>query len=147
MHKLVLCVIAVAALALAATPPNLSGKWTLNKDKSEFSRSAPDSMTATITDDGRKIHMVQTVNGNDIELNVERGVESVNHLGDMEMHTKLTVDGDRLLEDTTFNGPQGTLTRKSVITVSADGKTLIFDGNYDSPTGAFHEKIVLDKAD
>ena len=115
MHKLAVCLIAVAALALAATSPNLSGKWTLNKDKSEFSRSAPDSMTATITDDGRKIHMVQTVNGNDIELNVERGVESVNHLGDMEMHTKLTPVGSYPV---TITGTAGTLQQSSTVTIN-----------------------------
>jgi hypothetical protein len=149
--------IAAAALAITAAAwgadksPNLSGKWTLDKDKSEFARGAPDSMTATIADDGKKIHMVQTVGGPEgdrtTELNIERDVESVNHMGDMELRTKLRQDGAKLLEDTTFSGPQGTLTRKSVITLSTDGKTLTLDGSYSSDSGGFHEKIVLDKVD
>ncbi|MGA2181764.1 MAG: hypothetical protein ABSH47_01930 [Bryobacteraceae bacterium] len=157
MNRLFACFIAVTALAIAAPAPgadkspNLSGKWTLNKDKSEFARGAPDSLTAAITDDGKKIRMVQTVGGPEgdrtTELNIERDAESVNHMGDMEMRTKLRQDGAKLLEDTTFSGPQGTLTRKSVITLSADGKTLTLDGDYESPSGGFHEKIVLDKVD
>ena len=67
------------------------------------------------------------------ELNIERDAESVNHMGDMEMRTKLRQDGAKLLEDTTFSGPQGTLTRKSVITLSEDGKTLTLDAGYESP--------------
>jgi len=142
-----MCLVAVVALAFADKSPNLSGKWTLNKDLSEFARGVPDSMTAVLTDDGTKIHMVQTVNGQDTDLTVVRGEESVNRIGEMEMRTKLAVDGDKLLEDTTFTGPQGTVTRKSVLTMSPDGKRLTLDGDYNSPGGAFHDKIVLDKAD
>jgi len=157
MNRFFLYSIAVAAFALAAPAPgadqspNLSGKWTLNKDKSEFARGAPDSLTAVITDDGKKIRMVQTVGGPDgdrtTELNFERGAESVNRMGDMEMRTRLRQDGERLLEDSTFTGPQGTLTRKSVIALSNDKKTLTLDAQYDSPNGGFHETIVLDKVD
>jgi hypothetical protein len=138
-------------MAIAAQSPNLSGKWNLNKDKSEFSRGGPDSMTAAITDDGKKIRMVQTVGGPEgertSELNIERGAERVNHLGDREVRTKLRQDGARLLEESTFSGPQGTLTRKSTITISTDGKTLTMDSDYESAGGGFHERIVLDKVD
>ena len=157
MKRLFVCFVAGAAfVAIAAAlgadkAPNLTGKWTLDKDKSEFARGAPDSMTAAITDDGKKIRMVQTVGGPDgdrnSELNIERDVESVNHMGDMEMRTKLRQDGAKLLEETTFSGPQGGLTRKSVITLSGDGKTLTMNSDYTSPNGDFHEKIVLNKVD
>ena len=42
---------------------------------------------------------------------------------------------------------QGALTRKSVITLSADGKTLALDASYESPGGALRENIVPDKVD
>jgi hypothetical protein len=103
MKKLFVYFMAAAAFVLIAPAPgseqspNLSGKWTLDKDKSEFARGAPDSLNAVITDDGKKIRMVQTVGGPDgdrtTELNLERDAESVNHMGDMEMRTKLRRDG------------------------------------------------------
>jgi len=150
-----LTVAAALGIAMPASgsdkPVNLSGKWTLNKDKSEFARGAPDSMTAIIADDGKKIHMTQTVAGSDgertSELVVDRDNESVNHLGDMEMRTKLRQEGAKLFENTRFSGPRGELTRKSVITLSGDGKTLTLDSDYESPDGGFHEKIVLDRGD
>jgi hypothetical protein len=158
MNRLLVCFSAVAALAIASPvvwgadkSPNLSGKWTLNRDQSEFSRGAPDSLMAVITDDGKKIRMVQTVGGPEgdrtSELNLERDAESLNRMGDMEMRTKLRQEGAKLLEETTFSGPQGNLTRKGVITLSADGKTLTLDAVYESAGGGFHEKIVLDKVD
>jgi len=157
MNRLLACFVAVVAMAIVAPAsgadksPNLSGKWTLNKEQSEFARGAPDSLTASITDDGKKIHMAQTMGGPEgdrtTEFNIERGVESVNQMGDMEMRTKLREEGSKLMEDTTFNGPRGTLTRRSVITLSADGKTLTLDAEYTSADGGFHEKIVLDKVD
>ena len=55
-----MCLMAVAAFVIVAPalgadkPPNLSGKWTLNKDKSEFVRGTPDSLTAAIADDGKR---------------------------------------------------------------------------------------------
>jgi hypothetical protein len=142
-------------IAMTATgadkPVNLSGKWTLDKDKSEFARGAPDSMTAVIADDGKKIHLTETVGSPEgervVEMNMERDAESVNHSGDMEMRTKLRQDGARLLEETHVSGPRGELTRKSTITLSADGKTMIMDSDYESPDGAFHEKIVLERVD
>ena len=151
MKRFLVCFVAATALVVADKAPNLSGKWTLDKDKSEFARGAPDSLTATITDDGKKIRMVQTVSGpqgdRTTELNIERDAESVNRMGEMEMRTKLRQEGAKLLEESTFSGPQGTLTRKSVITLSSDGKTLTLDGDYESPSGGFHERIVLDKVD
>ncbi len=157
MQGLLCYLTAVAAMVIAASapgadkPPNLSGKWTLDKTRSEFARGAPDSLAAAITDDGEKIRMVQTVGGPEgnrtTELNFDRGAETVNHMGDTEMRTKLRQDGAKLLEDTTFTGPRGTLTRKSIITLSEDGRTLTLDAGYESPDGAFREKIVLDKVD
>jgi hypothetical protein len=123
----------------------------LDKTRSEFARGAPDLLVVSITDDGKKIRMVQTVGGPEgdrtTELDFDRGAETVNHMVDMEMRTKLRQDGAKLLEDTTFTGPRGTLTRKSVITLSEDGRTLTLDAGYESPDGAFREKIVLDKVD
>lgn len=157
MQRFLLYLTAVAAMVIAAPvpgadkPPNLSGKWTLDKASSEFARGAPDSLTAAITDDGKSIRMVQTVGGPEgdraTEIDFDRGAETVNHMGDMEMRTKLRQDGAKLLEDTTFTGPRGTLTRKSVITLSEDGRTLTLDAGYESPDGAFREKIVLDKVE
>jgi hypothetical protein len=157
MNRVLVCLIAVTAWSVAVPapgadkPPNLSGKWTLDKDKSEFARGAPDSLTAAITDDGKKIRMAQTLGGPEgdrtSELNLERDAETVNHMGDTEMRTRLRQDGAKLLEHTTFSGPQGDLTRTSVITLSADGKTLTLDASYESLGGGFHEKIVLDKVD
>ncbi len=150
MQKLLVCCAAAVALAAGADrSPNLSGKWTLDKDKSEFARGGPDSMTATITDDGKKIRLVQTVGGPDgertTELVMERDAESVNRMGDSEMRTRLRQDGARLLEETTFSRPGGDLTRKGVITLSEDGKTLTMEADYESSSGGFHEKIVLQR--
>jgi len=152
-----LCFIAAFALGIAITasgadkPVNLSGTWTLDKDKSEFARGTPDSMSAVITDDGKKIHLTQTVGGPEgervVEMNMERDAESVNRSGDREMRTKLRQDGSKLLEETRFSGPRGELTRKSTITLSAGGKTMTMDSDYESPDGAFHEKIVLNRTD
>jgi len=157
MNRLCACFIAAVALGMAITasgadkPVNLSGKWTLDKEKSEFARGTPDSMTAVIADDGKKIHLTQTVGGPEgervVEMNIERDAESVNHSGDMEMRTKLRQDGARLLEETHFNGPRGELTRRGTITLSRDGRTMTMDSDYESPDGAFHEKVVLDRAD
>ncbi len=157
MSKLLVYLVGVTALCFAVpasgadASPNLSGKWTLNAGKSEFARGAPDAMTAAITDDGKRIRMVQTLSGpqgdRTNDLTIERGAESVNHLGAVEMRTKLRADGARLLEESTFSGPQGTLTRRSAITRSPDGKTLTMDSDYESADGGFHERIVLDKVD
>ncbi|MGD0620358.1 MAG: hypothetical protein ABSB67_22195, partial [Bryobacteraceae bacterium] len=108
MQGLLCYLTAVAAMVIAASapgadkPPNLSGKWTLDKTRSEFARGAPDSLAAAITDDGEKIRMVQTVGGPEgnrtTELNFDRGAETVNHMGDTEMRTKLRQDGAKLLE-------------------------------------------------
>jgi len=157
MNRLLACFIAIIALGIATTasgadkPVNLSGKWTLDKDKSEFARGAPDSMSAVIADDGKKIRLTQTIGGPEgdrvVEMNMERDAESVNRSGDMELRTKLRQDGGKLLEETHFSGPRGELTRKSTITLSADGKTLTMDSDYESPDGAFREKIVLNRAD
>jgi len=149
--------IAAFALGIAMTasgadkPVNLSGKWTLDKEKSEFARGTPDSMSAVIADDGKKIHLTQTVGGPEgdrvVEMNIERDAESVNRSGDMEMRTKLHDDGAKLFEETRFSGPGGELTRKSTVTLSADGKTMTMDSDYESPDGAFHEKVVFNRAD
>ena len=135
----------------ADKPVNLSGKWTLDKEKSEFARGTPDSMSAAIADDGKKMHLTETVGGPDgervMEMNIERGVEALNHLGETEMRTTLHDDGAKLIEESRFSGPRGELTRKSTITLSADGKVITMDSEYQSPDGGFHEKIVFNRVD
>lgn len=149
--------VVMAGIALAA-PPDFSGKWVINKEKSNF-RFGPDGptpdMTMTIeqTADAVKVsqHM-STERGDfdrDFTLNPDGQTREMPWF--MNRPAKVTArwEGAALLVDSMAEMQggqmQGTMKTSERWQLSADGKTLTIDSKMQGPMGEFDSKRVMEK--
>jgi hypothetical protein len=164
MKKIVICAAAIMALsmlALAATKPNFSGTWTMDRARS-FGLPGNMTQVLTITQTAEKIEMETKL----IQPNNERTVKDTYNLDGKEYEFtptappnqtppkgKRTVNwlpGDKgitVTEVTTAETPKGPVTTQVVRkwTISAQGE-LVIDMYIDGPNGSFEAKRIFTKS-
>ena len=161
MKKIAICaaaIMALSVLALAATKPNFSGTWTMDRARS-FGLPGNMTQVLTITQTAEKIEMETKL----IQPGNERTVKDTYNLDGKEHEftpqappnqtppkAKRTVNwlpGDKgitVTEVTTAETPKGPVTTQVVRkwTISAQGE-LVIDMYIDGPNGSFEAKRIF----
>lgn len=148
----VLTALALTAAPLAAqTHPDLSGTWVLSIEKSQFSGlPAPQSRTDVIDhkDPALTIARTQVTPAGEVTTNLvfaADGQPHTNALGQGEMTSVLTWEGEELVMNSTLPTAQGDVTIVDRYRLSADGKTLTQHRKLLVPGQEFEQTLVLDK--
>lgn len=149
--------LALTALALTAVPlaaqahPDLSGTWVLSIEKSQFGAApAPQSRTDVIDhkDPALTIARTQVTPAGEVTSNLVFAVDGQPHrnkLGQGEMTSVLTWEGEELVMSSTLPTPQGEVTIVDRYRVSEDGKTLTQHRRLSVAGQEFEQTLVLDK--
>ena len=157
MRILIASLVVACSVALAAppsdqaNPPNVSGSWKTIIDKSTFPGTPPLQLTGVIKQEGDKMVVTQTTveaDGNSSTVTLEfntAGKLTINKIDGTELRTVMKADGGILREETDFTTPQSRFKRKSTMSVSPDGKTLIMDGIMYMNDGENKIKLVMQK--
>lgn len=138
-----------ATLASAVSPPDFSGKWTLNAKKSEFGDFAPltrltDEIVQTATE--LKIHRTQATEDHEVssDITYKFGEDKIVQLPAGENHTSARWEGSVLIVDLQIE----TSIRLHVVdrwSLSADGRELRIDRQYGNENGSVKQMLVLEK--
>lgn len=147
----------ITALALAA-PPDLSGKWVMNKEKSNF-RLGPDGptpdFTVTIEQTAEAIKVKQHMSSDrgdfDRDFTLTPDGQSREMPWFMNRPAKVTVKWDQAVllvqavQELQGGQMEGTMTTNDRWELSADGKTLTIDTKMQGPMGEWESKRVMEK--
>jgi len=144
----------ITTLVLAA-PPDFSGKWVINKEKSDF-RLGPDGPTPdfsmTITQSAASIDIKQKISTEQGEFEREYKLipDGQAHETPWFMNRPAQVtskwDGSVLVLEAVQETQEGDkATTKDRWELSADGKTLTMTSSMQSPMGEWNSKRVMDK--
>ncbi len=147
----VVVVLACSCLILAA-PPNFSGKWTLNKDQSDFRTrdgEKPDiTMTVEQTAEVLKVKQESSSEFMNREYSLKLNGEAQEVAGRGGRTSMVTPkwEGDVLLMTRVRENQQGEkMTSTEKWQVSADGKTLTIASKTPTPDGERESKMVFQK--
>jgi hypothetical protein len=112
------------AVAQGQTPPNLSGTWKCNIDKSNWGNSTPPpNLTVKISHKDPDMTMTQIIAGQSDQLRfVIDGRENTNDISQGTLKSKLTWERDVLVVETRVIDREVTLSDR--LTLSPDGKTI-----------------------
>jgi hypothetical protein len=138
--------------------PDFSGKWVLNKDKSEYTMgrggSTPD-VTMTVEQSGDTLKVHQRLSGEfgdrDTDYTLQINGQSQEIQGMMGQPAQATAkwDGNALVVETKQevqrDNFQGTISNTDRWELSADGKVLTISGKGSTPRGERVNKRVFDK--
>ncbi len=147
----------IATVAVAASP-DFSGKWVINKEKSNF-RFGPDGPTPDLTlaieqtADSIKVHQhMSTERGDrdrDFTLTPDGQTRDIPWFMDRTAKVTAKWEGSVLVLDVVMEmqGGQmeGTMKTNERWELSADGKTLTIDSKMQGPMGDFDSKRVMEK--
>jgi len=150
-------ILLVSSIVYAATP-DFSGKWVMNKAKSEF-RMGPDGPTPNVTlsvqQAADSIKVSQTFSGENGEFNQEFDlkingqVQEIQGFGNQPAKASAKWEASALLFDFTqeFQGgdASGTFKANERWELSADGKTLTIVTKLTGPMGEMNSKRVMEK--
>lgn len=161
MFKLISCLAFAASLVCAgqtsdseatAKHPNYSGRWKMNKEKSDFGKFKAPDMIIRVVDEHEptlNIHTIQTTDGksssSDVSYFVD-GRESGNVLSGRDATSKSFWDGSTLAIRTETTNSKGEATQMvDRWDLSADGQTLTITSHIETPNGEADLKLVCDK--
>ena len=143
---------ALAALAVAADKPNLSGDWKMNAAKSDFGPiPAPMSFTRKVTHAEPSITFEDTQLGtaagdqHDTRTYTTDGKQISYSANGADVKSGATWDGDALQVDSTASVQGMDIAIKDKITLSEGGKTMTDNIHIAAPQGELDFKIVFDK--
>ena len=143
---------ALAALAVAADKPNLSGDWKMNAAKSDFGPiPAPMSFTRKVTHAEPSITFEDTQLGtaagdqHDTRTYTTDGKQISYQANGADVKSGATWDGDALQVDSTASVQGMDIAIKDKITLSEGGKTMTDNIHIAAPQGELDFKIVFDK--
>ena len=150
----------LAAVALAAgttvpasaqKPPNLSGTWVMQPDKSDFGPMPKLERRSDVIDHHepkltikRTIAIAGTETTSNLVYTVD-GKPYKNKVGDTEVTSTLNWDGQTLVMVSTVPSPQGEGTINDRYTLAADGKTMTQQRTYSAQGQQLNQTIVLAK--
>ena len=142
----------MAAPALPAqSPPNLSGTWILQTDKSNFGPlPAPSKRTDVIDHQEPRLTMKRTGTGPQGDFTAELvfvvdGKPHKNTVSGNELTTTLKWDGPVLVMVSTTMSPNGEITLTDRLSLSEDGKTLTQSRTVDVQGQTFEQTAVFAK--
>jgi len=155
---MVLSVMVLLIAVVWAATPDFSGKWVMNKEKSEF-RLGPDGpvpdITMTVEQTADSIKVSQTFAGENGEFSQEfnlktNGVsQEIQGFANQPAKASAKWEGAALVVDISqdFQGgdASGTFTVHEQWGLSADGKTLTIVGKFTGPMGEMNSKRVMEK--
>jgi hypothetical protein len=140
------------AVAPAFAKPNFTGKWVINKEKSNFGRfPAPEKMERTVTfeDPDLTYTTVQTGRGGEVTSTLKYktdGSESTNNLRGMEVKGVAQWIGDVLQITSKRSVQDGEVKQVEKWSISEDGKTLTIGNQVTMPdNSAMQLKYVFEK--
>ncbi len=153
-----LVLFAITVTMAVAAPPDFSGKWVMNKEKSEF-RLGPDgpspdfSMTIAQTADALSIKQKMSTEQGDFEREYKLIPDGQAHETPWFMNQPAQVtskwDGNVLVLDAVqeVKGGQfeGKSTTKDRWELSADGKTLTITSSMQTSMGEWNSKRIMEK--
>jgi hypothetical protein len=161
MLKFVCCLALAASLAFsahtsesesAAKHPNYSGRWKMNKEKSDFGKFKAPDMIIRVVDEREptlNIHTIQTTNGKSSSSDVSYfidGRESTNVLSGRDATSKSFWDGSTLAIRTETTNSKGEATQMvDRWDLSPDGQTLTITSHIETPNGEADLKLVCEK--
>jgi len=138
--------VALAGAVGAQIRPDFSGTWKLNADRSKFASEAPANVIVRFENDGRILHETLTTarsgfkSTTKLNYNLDGG-EIVNHVGDEEIKTIASWEGNALVLEWKDQG--GTFARRFLL--AKDGKSMtmkVHDSDRNIPAG---DIVVLEK--
>lgn len=140
------------APGVPAKHPNYSGRWKMNRDKSDFGKFKAPDMIIRVVDEREptmNIHTIQTTNGktstSDVSYFVD-GRESTNTLSGREATSKSFWDGPTLSIRTETTNSKGEPTQiVDRWDLSGDGQTLTITSHIETPNGEVDLKLVCDR--
>ena len=154
---LTLAALLLAAVALLASPPakmNLTGKWALNIQKSDFGPlPQPKSRVDDITQKGDHIKIVRTQTNSDdqtgtLTLDCPIGgadCATTYSTNAATVKAKASWSGEALVIDMTLTSGDTQLQANDTYTLSADGKVLTTKRHVSTAVGDADLTLVLDK--
>jgi|SRR5579875_1073124 len=163
IHSSALAFFAVALLApgvgvqqqpgmLAPEHTNFSGRWRMDKDKSDFARARmPDMIVRVVDQRGitMNVHTIETIGNRTTAADVSYfldGSESTNVLNGHDAVSKAFWDGPALMVRTTVKMSNGTQELvEDRWELSADGQTLTTTSQISTPKGGAQLKLVCVK--
>jgi hypothetical protein len=134
--------------AIAGTASSFTGKWELDKKKTQ-AVGAPEDFRLEIKEEGAKLKFQSKyrepktnvypllwvgVMTYDLELGAD-GSETTNHIGPFTHVSKTTVDGNKMVTDFTAQIENGNVTGQWIRTLSADGREMTWQVNTKSSDG------------
>jgi hypothetical protein len=136
----------------AAKHPNYSGRWKMNKEKSDFGKFKAPDMIIRVVDEHEptmNIHTIQTAGGkttsSDVSYYVD-GRESNNVLSGRDATSKSFWDGSTLaIRTETKNSKDEPTQMVDRWDLSPDGQTLTITSHVETPNGEADLKLVCDK--
>jgi hypothetical protein len=136
----------------AAKHPNYSGRWKMNKEKSDFGKFKAPDMIIRVVDEHEptlNIHTIQTTDGkttsSDVSYYVD-GRESNNVLSGRDASSKSFWDGSTLaIRTETKNSKDEPTQMVDRWDLSPDGQTLTITSHIETPNGEADLKLVCDK--
>ncbi len=133
------------ALVLGQTPPNLSGSWKCDVEKSTWGTSnPPPDLTFKIRQQGQEMFMTQVVAGETEEFRfITDGRENVNHFSQGTLKSRMTWQGSVLAVESTLGDGEVTLSDR--LTLSAGGNTLRINRRMKAPDGESDWVLILEK--
>jgi hypothetical protein len=146
---------AMTLFALAVTAqdkPNFTGKWVLDRSKSEFAAMpVPESQTNTIEHKEPNITLTQTITGDSIpggQASTQRrwttdGKENTNDLGQQQVKSKTKWEGNKLVTVTTLEGGRGEI--QDLWELTDNGKQLEVTRDFKGPQGQREQKLIFKK--
>lgn len=154
-RRIVLAVLAMAAVALAADKPNFTGTWKLDASKSDFGQmNAPEKMERDIDhkDPVIKVKTTQSTPNGDRTMETSYTLDGKEQKQENPRGVVLYTpkwDGDIVMIDSkrTMNvqGQQVEITGFERWSLSADGKTMTVDSKMVAPMGEMKMKAVFVK--
>lgn len=135
-----------------AKRPNYSGRWKMDKEKSDFGKFKAPDMIVRVVDEHEptmNIHTIQTTDGksttSDVSYFVD-GRETTNVLSGRDATSKSFWDGSTLSIRTETTNSKGEATQiVDRWDLSPDGQTLTITSHIETPNGEADLKLVCDK--
>lgn len=147
MAKLIFAAILALSIAVAQTPPDLSGSWKCNIEKSDWGASSPPpDLTLKIKHKEPEMVTAQIIGGQTEEFRfVTDGRENVNNFSQGTLKTRMKWEKGVLAMESKLG--EGEVTLSDRLALSSDGKTIRMTRHMKGPDGETDWALVLEKQD
>jgi len=131
--------------------PDFTGKWVLDKAKSDFGQMpAPDTMSRVIDHKEPKMKIAETGKSERGERSSERNIttdgrENKNIFGSVEFVSRSKWEGKRLATEGKLKTQNGDFEINETMELNEDGKVMSLNRTFKGPQGEATQKLTLNK--